>query len=235
ISTITCLCTDPIELKDHVLVYVPDPEEDPVDYATDGDGDDDEDDEEESYEDDDDEDDEHRAPIDSTIVGSLAVDHVSSTKETEPFEIDECAATPPPPPPAHHTTSRMFVRSQAPIPFPSEAEADIPPRKRLVLTAPTPRFEVGESSDAAARQSGSTVACEVDYSFVDTIDAMDTLRRYIFSMCTTHEYERVEAYQALARSDAHNKDLEAHIEVLETHAHRHEWKCQDTDDRATGH
>nr|GEU76238.1 putative reverse transcriptase domain-containing protein [Tanacetum cinerariifolium] len=33
----------------------------------------------------------------------------------------------------------------------------MPPRKRLLLTALTPRFEVGESS-AAARQSGSTVA-----------------------------------------------------------------------------
>ncbi|GKE13978.1 hypothetical protein Tco_1421555, partial [Tanacetum coccineum] len=51
-------------------------------------------------------------------------------------------------------------------------EADMPPQKRLLLTAPTPRFEVGESSAAAAaRQSGSTVARRVDYSFVDTIDS----------------------------------------------------------------
>ncbi|GKF38494.1 hypothetical protein Tco_0118555, partial [Tanacetum coccineum] len=50
-------------------------------------------------------------------------------------------------------------------------EADIPPRKRLLLTAPTPRFKVGESSVvAAARQSGSTVARRVDCSFVDTVD-----------------------------------------------------------------
>ncbi|GKG13604.1 hypothetical protein Tco_0350564, partial [Tanacetum coccineum] len=30
-------------------------------------------------------------------------------------------------------------------------EADMPPRKRLLLTAPTPRVEVGESSAAIAR------------------------------------------------------------------------------------
>ncbi|GJZ41420.1 hypothetical protein Tco_0588306 [Tanacetum coccineum] len=50
-------------------------------------------------------------------------------------------------------------------------KADMPPRKRLLLTAPTPRFEVRESSAAAARQSGSTVARMVDYSFVDTVDS----------------------------------------------------------------
>ncbi|GKE66575.1 hypothetical protein Tco_1520736, partial [Tanacetum coccineum] len=47
-----------------------------------------------------------------------------------------------------------------PLPAPSTSrradipEADTPPRKRLLLTAPTPRVEVGESSTAAAaRQS----------------------------------------------------------------------------------
>ncbi|GKD62108.1 hypothetical protein Tco_1299617 [Tanacetum coccineum] len=221
---------NPIELEDHVPVYVPepeeDPEEDPVDYAPDTD--DDEDEEEESSEDDDDEEEEHLAPGDSTAVASPIIDHVPSTKETEQFETNESAATPPPPL-AYRTTSTMSVRSQAPISFPSEAEvarlfalpspppspltllssllpqipspplhvpsppttsptyteaplgyraarirlraaspplllpstsrradipeADIPPRKRLLLTASTPRFEVGESSTAAARQS----------------------------------------------------------------------------------
>ncbi|GJZ44660.1 putative reverse transcriptase domain-containing protein [Tanacetum coccineum] len=118
----------------------------------------------------------------------------------------------------------MSIRSQAPIPFPSEAEipspplpvpsppitspiyteaplgykaaeirlraasplplsapstsrivdilkADIPPRKRLLLTGPTPRFEVRESSAAAARQPRSTVARAVDYSILDIMDA----------------------------------------------------------------
>ncbi|GJT39462.1 hypothetical protein Tco_0939327 [Tanacetum coccineum] len=122
------------------------------------------------------------------------------------------------------------------------------------------RFEVGESSAAAARQPGSTVARRVDYSFVDTMDAsiraserrtmvtievvnlrrdhaalrgkVDTLRRYLSSLCTTHEQERVEARQALARSEAHNRALEAWIAVLETQVYRHEWQRQDADDRA---
>ncbi|GKF90782.1 hypothetical protein Tco_0274483, partial [Tanacetum coccineum] len=42
--------------------------------------------------------------------------------------------------------------------------------KRPLLTAPTPRVEVGESF-AAARQSGSIMAHKVNYCFVDTVDA----------------------------------------------------------------
>ncbi|GKG03335.1 hypothetical protein Tco_0310971, partial [Tanacetum coccineum] len=47
-----------------------------------------------------------------------------------------------------------------PLPTPSTrriADIDMPPRKRLLLTSPTPKVEVGESSAAAAaRQPGST-------------------------------------------------------------------------------
>nr|GFD04159.1 hypothetical protein [Tanacetum cinerariifolium] len=50
-------------------------------------------------------------------------------------------------------------------------EADTPPQKRLLLTAPRPGCEVGESSAAAAaRQPGPTMARSVDYSFVDTME-----------------------------------------------------------------
>ncbi|GJZ15646.1 hypothetical protein Tco_0551323, partial [Tanacetum coccineum] len=57
-----------------------------------------------------------------------------------------------------------------PLPVPSTSrradipDADTPPQKRLLLTAPTPRFEVEESSAAAAaRQPGSTMARRVDH------------------------------------------------------------------------
>nr|GEX80007.1 reverse transcriptase domain-containing protein [Tanacetum cinerariifolium] len=157
-STITYLCTDPIELEDHVPVYVLDLEDDPVDYDADAndDEDEDEDEEEEGY-----------------------------------------------------------------------------------YTAPSPRFEVGESFVIAARQSVSIVARGVDYSFVDIVDAIiqalkrrtmaaiemvnlrvDTLRRYLSSLYTTHKYERVKARKALARPKAHNRALEARIAFLETQAHR---------------
>ncbi|GJT79193.1 hypothetical protein Tco_1053535, partial [Tanacetum coccineum] len=51
-------------------------------------------------------------------------------------------------------------------------EVDMPLWKRARFTAPTGRFEVGESSTvAAARQVGHTLSYTVDYGFIDTIDA----------------------------------------------------------------
>nr|GFC33775.1 hypothetical protein [Tanacetum cinerariifolium] len=73
-----------------------------------------------------------------------------------------------------------------PLPVPSTSrraeilEADTPPQKRLLLTAPRPGCEVGESSTAAAaRQPRPTTAHSVDCSFVDTMETRfrDTERR----------------------------------------------------------
>ncbi|GJV47645.1 hypothetical protein Tco_1437857 [Tanacetum coccineum] len=47
-------------------------------------------------------------------------------------------------------------------------EAELPPRKRLCLTTPTSRYEVGESSTAVPRPTGGR---RVDYGFVGTLDA----------------------------------------------------------------
>ncbi|GJV93725.1 putative nucleotidyltransferase, ribonuclease H [Tanacetum coccineum] len=63
-----------------------------------------------------------------------------------------------------------------PLPAPSTSrradipEADTPPRKRLLLTTPRPGCEIGESSAAAARQPGPTMAHRVDHSHVDTME-----------------------------------------------------------------
>nr|GEZ07792.1 hypothetical protein [Tanacetum cinerariifolium] len=55
-------------------------------------------------------------------------------------------------------------------------EADTPPRKRLLLTAPRPRCEVGESSTvAAARQPGPTMARSEDRAAVRA--EIEVLRR----------------------------------------------------------
>nr|GFA97563.1 hypothetical protein [Tanacetum cinerariifolium] len=129
-----------------------DPEEDPVDYLVDG-GDD----EEESSKDDEDDDmdieadeEEHPAPADSA----------PSAEETEPFEIDESAATPPPHP-AYRMTARISI--SAPVPMPAWTDLE----ERLGITL-GPRYEVGEySSSAAARPAGSLRA---DYGFVATMD-----------------------------------------------------------------
>ncbi|GKF09889.1 hypothetical protein Tco_0044113 [Tanacetum coccineum] len=194
-----------------------DSEEDPIDFAIDAD-------------DDEEEEEEHLAHV----VTLSTIDPISSIEETDLFETDESTDTPPPPPPpppAYRTTSRMFVRTRHLYHFLL--------RKRLLLTAPTPRFKIGGSSTAAAaRQPRSTMARRVDYGFVDTLDAsiraseqkamavvesvnlrvnyqasvhrqeseefqirhqdaqddhatlrdeVDTLRRYLSSLCTTHE------------------------------------------------
>nr|GEX52115.1 hypothetical protein [Tanacetum cinerariifolium] len=142
-----------------------DPEEDPVDYPADGgDGGDDE---EESSEDDEDEEDdemdveaddeeeeEHPAPADSVVVAPTATDQALSAEETEPFETDESAATPAPPP--------------SPIRSLGYRAAMIRLRDKRLDIALGPRYEVGESSSAAAaRPAGGFRA---DYGFVATVD-----------------------------------------------------------------
>ncbi|GKE28132.1 hypothetical protein Tco_1443516 [Tanacetum coccineum] len=142
------------------------------------DDDDDDDDEEE-----DEEEKEHLAPADYTVVALPVVDHVLSEEETEPFETDECAATPPlPPSPLIPYSSPL---PQIPSPPPNSPthievpESCLPLRKRLRFAAPTPNHDVGESSAAgAARQDGPAVAREDPYSvargdlygFVDRVD-----------------------------------------------------------------
>ncbi|GKF87586.1 hypothetical protein Tco_0258463, partial [Tanacetum coccineum] len=161
------------------------------------------------------------------------------------------------------TSSKDAPLLPIPLPVPSTRrradipEADTPPQKRLLLTAPTSRVEVGESSTAAAaRQPRSTMAGRVDHSFVDTMDTRvrDTERRTMAAVEAqedraavrakieilrrerlAYEQESIETRQALARSEAYNMALEAQIRVLETHTYIHKWQRQDTDDRAIEH
>nr|GEY83520.1 hypothetical protein [Tanacetum cinerariifolium] len=117
--------------------------------------------------------------------------------ETEPFETDESAATPPPHP-AYRMTAKISIPAPVPMPawtdsevvrllaideaastsspplqLPSASrredrpEVTLPPQKRLGI-ALGPRYEVGESSSAAAaRPAGGLRA---DYDFVATVD-----------------------------------------------------------------
>ncbi|GJV62515.1 hypothetical protein Tco_1473343 [Tanacetum coccineum] len=50
-----------------------------------------------------------------------------------------------------------------------------------------------------------------------------------------YEQESMETRQALARSKAHCRALEARVIVLETEVHRHEWQRQAADDLAVQH
>ncbi|GKD84887.1 hypothetical protein Tco_1356041 [Tanacetum coccineum] len=134
-----------------------------------------------------------------------------------------------------------------PLPTPSTSRrADIPEAdtlswKRLLLTTLRPECEVRESSAvAAARQPGPTMAHRVDYSHVDTMEIsreslefhsrhhdaqkdhsavraeIKVLRRERLA----YEQESMETRQALARSKAHCRALEARVTVLETEARR---------------
>ncbi|GJR48643.1 hypothetical protein Tco_1316746 [Tanacetum coccineum] len=107
-----------------------DPEEDPEEHqkedladggdnANDDSSNDNDDNEEQEASEDDDEEEEHLALADSFAIP--VVDPVSLAEDTEAFETDESAPTPPPPP-TYRTTSRMSVRTQAPIQFPFKAE-----------------------------------------------------------------------------------------------------------------
>ncbi|GJV41481.1 hypothetical protein Tco_1419921 [Tanacetum coccineum] len=130
-------------------------------------------------------------------------------------------------------------------------EANTPPRKRLLLTTPRPGCEVGESSAAAAaRQPGPTMAHRVDHSHVDTMETRfrDIERRMMTALemvnmrvsyqlrlrreRLAYEQESMETRQALARSEAHCRALEARVTVLETEVRRHEWQRQAADDLA---
>ncbi|GJS26498.1 hypothetical protein Tco_0487118 [Tanacetum coccineum] len=134
-----------------------------------------------------------------------------------------------------------------PLPAPSTSrradipEADTPPRKRLLLTAPRPGCEVGESSAiAAARQPGPTMACRVDCSSLDTVETRvrDTERRMMVALEVVNlrvSYQVDVRSRESLESEAYSRALEEWITVLETQAHRHEWQRQDADDRATRH
>nr|GFB02060.1 hypothetical protein [Tanacetum cinerariifolium] len=147
-------------------------------------------------------------------------------------------------------------------------EADTLPQSRPLLATPRPGCEVGESSAAAARRQGPTMAHGVDCSYIET-RLQDTERRMMAALelvnrrvsyqvevctressefCTRHhdaqkdraavraeikvlrnerlayEQEGIQTREALARSEAHYRALEARVAVLETHARRLEWQ-----------
>nr|GEY34303.1 hypothetical protein [Tanacetum cinerariifolium] len=135
---------DDILLAEEQPLPVDDLEEDPADYPTDGGDEGDDKDESSDHDEDDDidiEGDEYLAHANSTAITLPAIDHAPSAEETDPFEIDESAAIPPPHPVYH---------------------------KRL-CTAHTGKYELGESSAAAAARLREPVRNDL-YRFVDTVE-----------------------------------------------------------------
>nr|GFA71805.1 hypothetical protein [Tanacetum cinerariifolium] len=135
-------------------------------------------------------------------------------------------------------------------------EADTPPQNRPLLATPRPRCEVGESSTAAARRPGPTMAHGVDCSYVET-RLRDTERRMMAALELVnlkkdhaavrakievlrserfaYEQEGTQTHEALARSKAYCMALEARVAVLKTHARRLEWQHQAADDFTVQH
>ncbi|GKF74307.1 hypothetical protein Tco_0220639, partial [Tanacetum coccineum] len=79
-----------------------------------------------------------------------------------------------------------------PLPAPSTSrradilEADMPPRKRLLLTTPRPRCEIGESS-AAARQPGPTIETrllDTERRMMTALELVNKRITYQVDVCT---------------------------------------------------
>ncbi|GJY41644.1 hypothetical protein Tco_0428914 [Tanacetum coccineum] len=120
------------------------------------------------------------------------------------------------PPPAPSTSHRADI-----------PEADTPPRKRLLLTAPKPGCEVGESSAAAAaRQPGPTMARMVNCSSVDTVEtrvrdnerrmmaALEVVNLRVSYQVDARSRESLEFYSRHHDAQKDRANVRAEIEVL---------------------
>nr|GEX72984.1 cysteine-rich receptor-like protein kinase [Tanacetum cinerariifolium] len=252
---------------------------------------------------DDDKDPEEDPNVEHELEDEDTKEPYEGSDETKPFEEDETVVTPPPP---RHRRARIYApldrmaamtRMRDHIP-----EEDMPPWRRIVLTAPPPGCDVAESYDAAARAPKS------QYDFVDTVEAGQGLIRspghdartiarvadkaedvgyvralhasehrmmtsiekvnlrisyqaqvrrqeskYFYTQLhdaqtdrkdirldidvvrrqrTAYETELQEVHQAYLSSEAHNRELFARLETLETHKSRMEWQRQSAEDLA---
>ncbi|GJR65390.1 hypothetical protein Tco_0011455 [Tanacetum coccineum] len=140
------------------------------------------------------------------------------------------APTPPSPPPSPFSPLSSPLPRTLSLPFllPSPThrdmiiEADMPPRKRARLTAPSRRFEIGESLvAAAARHPGSALTRGTELGFmtaleevkesVTDIPARHRERRYYRHMAMIADREAMYAWQAWT----HFMDsiYESHVEI----------------------
>ncbi|GJZ40536.1 hypothetical protein Tco_0587099 [Tanacetum coccineum] len=165
----------------------------------------------------------------------------------------------------HHSLHPSGTPPLLPIPLPAPStsrradipEADTPPRKRLLLTTPRPECEVGEEFCCCAAEDSQnplwpidsiTVFYQVDVRSRESSEfysrhhdaqkdraavraEIEVLRRERLA----YEQESMETRQALARSEAYCRALEARVTVLETEVRRHEWQRQAADDLAVQH
>ncbi|GKD49409.1 hypothetical protein Tco_1278385 [Tanacetum coccineum] len=235
---------DPIELEDHVPVYIPEPEhsEDLVPV-------------------------EDEAPIEAYIT------EVASAPPPPPSFLPPLIRPPctrvamaqmrVAAPSAYHPLLLSGTLLLLPIPLPTPStscradipEADMPPQKRLLLTAPTLRHCGYQGlryreEDYSCRRGGQPVGqlpgiCSQERESLEFYSqhqeaqedraAMRSEIKILRRERLAYEQESIETRQALARSEAYSRALEARIRMLETQAYRHEWQRQDAYDRAIEH
>ncbi|GJS47986.1 hypothetical protein Tco_0598107 [Tanacetum coccineum] len=139
----------------------------------------------------------------------------------------------------HHHPSRLHgIRPLPPKADVPEADARLEKTKNL-LPLPDLGVRVGqqedhlpgrclplrESSEFCTRHHDAQKGCAAVRAEIEI------LRRERLA----YEQESMETRQALARSEAHCRTLEARVAVLETEVHRHEWQRQAADDLAVRH
>nr|GEV82056.1 hypothetical protein [Tanacetum cinerariifolium] len=107
-------------------------------------------------------------------------------------------------------------------------EDDTPPQNRPLLATPRPEYKIGESSAAATRRPGPTMAHGDRASMRAEIKVLRSER-------LAYEQEGIQTREALARSEAYCRALEARVAMFETHACRLEWQRQDADDFVVQH
>ncbi|GJY59310.1 hypothetical protein Tco_0459202 [Tanacetum coccineum] len=99
-------------------------------------------------------------------------------------------------------------------------EAELPPRKRLCMTTPTSRNEVGESSTTAPRPTGGHRA---DYGFIGTMDAeirLDVLtedRQFHYETARLLDQEALVSREAWAHSVGLSLAVHYELQSYRTH------------------
>nr|GEX63835.1 hypothetical protein [Tanacetum cinerariifolium] len=224
---------------------------------------------EEESSDNEEEEEEHLAPTIPAPALHSSNSAYEDSDQTKPFEEGETAATPPPS--AYHVAARIYVRPHIPMPFrkppllpiplptssfplplllPSTScsesipEADMPLQKRALLTTPTGRYKVGESSVAtAARQIRPALTIDDSRRAEDRlIGKLRRERRYFRTLSTTYAPEVAHSRDYCTQimeycqsQEVHTSTLVTQIESLQRDVSTLQGQQIDDEDRVTRH
>nr|GFC63304.1 hypothetical protein [Tanacetum cinerariifolium] len=176
-----------------------------------------------------------------TIPAPALYSSVSASEETEPFkeEVERLLAIPTPPLSPVSPTSYLLPPFLMPLPIftplptssfllplsiPSTSgsesipEADIPLQKRARFTTPTSRYEIGESSVAAATRQIRPTLTIADKRRADDklIGRLRRERRYFRTLATTYAQEDAHSFDYYTRIMDYSQSREVHTRTLVT-------------------